>query len=274
VATEAARHERQSALRLDAIRALARLRRLARRGGRHRTQAQPCDESRRGGMHAGLAMPRGSARQEIVAGRFMRCCVAASCHSIADVDPTHRAGVAMDRRVGTKRSSLRVVKLRRASPEMRQMTMGETMKVSALLVAVGLAACQDLAMSGDAGSGMGGDDPTGDPRDDPFLADINNAWGDVLGKGYHFTFAANPDGKNSSVVVGGSGTDPSGTAVTVDGIFYDHTVHLTVTQGANVLTFNGIFVSVELMDLTVEESEAHMRLFCSTSKPGGGNKCE
>lgn len=145
------------------------------------------------------------------------------------------------------------------------------MKMCALLAAGLLAACEDLAMTADAGSGMGGDDPNSDPRDDPFLADINNAWG---GMDYHFTFQAATNGKNSSAVVGGFGSDPSHAQVTVDGIFYDHTVHFTVTQGENVRTFEGIFRSVDFMDLTVEETQAHVRLNCSTNAPGGGNQCK
>jgi hypothetical protein len=150
------------------------------------------------------------------------------------------------------------------------------MKVCALLVAVFLAACEDLTMSMDAGSGMGGDDPMGDPRDDPFLADINNAWGGSHQMDYGFTFSAKPGGKNSSAVVGGSGSGPLGPKLKVDGIFYDHTVHFTVMQDANVanvLTFDGIFVSVKLMDLTVEETQARVTLNCSTSGPDG-NECK
>jgi|KBSMisStandDraft_5_1062788.scaffolds.fasta_scaffold2098117_1 hypothetical protein len=143
------------------------------------------------------------------------------------------------------------------------------MKVCALAVAVFLAGCEDLAMTVDAGSGMGGNDLMGDPRDDPFLVDINNAWG---GGPYHFTFDAKPRVKNSSAVVGGSGSVPSGSNIQLDGIFYDHTVHFTVTQGANVLTFDGIFINVKFMDVTVEETQAHVRLNCSTE--GGNGECK
>jgi hypothetical protein len=137
------------------------------------------------------------------------------------------------------------------------------MKLSASIVALGLTACQDLAMTMGGGSDDGGMPQMGDPddpRDDPYLGDINNAWGGPLRGGFlGFTFFSTPSGKSSSSVVTG-GSD----SFQVDGIFYDHTVHLTVMEGANVMTLDGVFIDIETMDLTIQETQARIVLHCST----------
>ena len=107
-------------------------------------------------------------------------------------------------------------------------------------------------------------DPTDDPRDDPYLADINNAWGGPLADDFYgFTFFAKPSGKISSAVVSGAGSSNAG-SLQVEGVFHDHTVHLTVMQGANVWTFDGVFIDIETMDLTIQETRARITLHCST----------
>jgi hypothetical protein len=179
---------------------------------------------------------------------------------------------------GAKRRLSIVTRIARRSSQTQigQMMMRDGMKVNATLVAVCLAACQDLTMP----SSMGPDDdpmdqtdndPADDPRDDPFLADINNSWiGVVEGIRYTFVFATKPSGKISSAVIHGNGFDPSPDPFQLDGIFCDHMVHFTAMRGPNVMSFDGVFIDIETMDLTLKESQAHVVLGCSTS---GGGRC-
>lgn len=143
------------------------------------------------------------------------------------------------------------------------------MKRSAFLVVVCLAACEDLNAKG-----MGSDDPgmdpmdhpgsdPDDPRDDPFLADINNAWVSTMA---HFNFQGWPAGKNSSEVIGGNGgVSPYGDDFVLEGVFYDHMVHFTATKGPLVLTLDGTFVDVATMHLVVRETQTHLVLGCTTN---------
>jgi hypothetical protein len=55
--------------------------------------------------------------------------------------------------------------------------------------------------------------------------------------------------------------------LTVDGLFYGNTVHLTVIQGVNTRMLDGIFINAEVMDLTIQDTQARIELFCSTSDP-------
>lgn len=141
------------------------------------------------------------------------------------------------------------------------------MKMSVLLVAVWLVACEDLpsrGMGADPGMDSMGDDNE-DPRDDPFLADINNAWVGAQGS---FNFQATPGGKiSSSVVRGTASVQPYGSGFVLDGVFYDHMVHLTATSGATVLILDGMFLDVARMRLTVKETQARISLGCTTSPP-------
>ncbi|HEX3478058.1 MAG TPA: hypothetical protein VHT91_23715 [Kofleriaceae bacterium] len=117
--------------------------------------------------------------------------------------------------------------------------------------------------------GPGSDDPMGhpmdDPRDNPFLADINNSWTGPAAQAFSsFNFAASPSGKISSAVVRGNAFGPGGSSFQLDGLFYDHVVHVIAMQDGNVVALDGAFVNFETMDLTVEQSQARVVLICST----------
>jgi hypothetical protein len=139
------------------------------------------------------------------------------------------------------------------------------MKASATLFAVCLVACQDLTMGGDMKpAGPGSDDPhdpADDPRDNPFLADINNSWEGPSTQGITgFNFAASPSGKISSAVIRGN----AGIGIQLDGLFYDHMVHFIAIQDGNVAAFDGVFVDIQMMVLTVEPTQASVSRGCST----------
>jgi hypothetical protein len=141
------------------------------------------------------------------------------------------------------------------------------MKLSASVVALCLTACQDdsMMMGGPGDMGMPQMHDSEDPRDDPYLGDINNSWGGPLrGDFLGFTFFSMPGIKTSSSVVTGSGSTNNSGSFQVDGIFYDHMVHLIVIQDAKVLTLDGVFIDIELMDLTLQETQERVILHCST----------
>jgi hypothetical protein len=144
------------------------------------------------------------------------------------------------------------------------------MKLNAFVAAMCLVGCEDPTSmgSGPETPGMGDpkpdpmDPPPGDPRDDPFLSDINNTWVGSLGSDtYLFSFQATPSGKISSAVIRGSVfVQPVGSSFRLDGVYCDHVVHFTATQGANVLTFDGTFIDIARMHLVIRETQAHIIL--------------
>ena len=79
-----------------------------------------------------------------------------------------------------------------------------------------------------------------------------------------FNFQSKPSGKSSSAVIrGNASVDGSVTQFQLDGVFYDHMIHFTATDGDKVMTFDGMFVDVGRMHLVHQESQGHMVLTCT-----------